>query len=550
MANAFDYHLLALALVLGTEYKARPMHTSASFDVSAFYYLRKVGQTAATEATAARYAEVKLLSRDPVKQMCDAFDVAPPEASGTGALALARLESCLAEETDRTAAFWSALGNGSDKSVSAPVACMAVVRASSRPAAGAPPPPPAGPPPPTPISTEDAFRCFFDGFSPPPLGSAKALSLQVLFPKGACLYRNEAVAGAGAYDDAIKKWIQDNEAALVGKLPPAPFTDPGPLLRLLVATMATSAGAAAGSKADASAAIPATGGGNGGGGGRGGLLAEALDSTKLPAAKGEDGHEKVVPLPAGFLSLVQADALVPKRPLLEAALQLGQTEEGADARANLGVIQNVVDSEAGAVTRVRQSDEALGWAMAQEIASATSSGGSDRAKTTRSLHHAQGLVINHATAMIKKAPYGGDVHGSFQPTPTMVGNMLKGMIVGPRSHFVRETMPDRHHDYGPWMCVPMGVPNRPRSTQQFFEWYFAVGAYRDQGRPMFIGERALTAWGKVIDACGDVFATTFRNDCLNYIEEQNDKYQRQLEDQSFLDLFLGGFYKLDLLNAA
>ena len=35
-----------------------------------------------------------------------------------------------------------------------------------------------------------------------------------------------------------------------------------------------------------------------------------------------------------------------------------------------------------------------------------------------------------------------------------------------------------------------------------------------------------------------------------YIELQNDKLQRQLEGQSFLDLFLGGFYKLDILNAA
>ena len=76
----------------------------------------------------------------------------------------------------------------------------------------------------------------------------------------------------------------------------------------------------------------------------------------------------------------------------------------------------------------------------------------------------------------------------------MVSNVLKGMIVGSRSHFVRETMTDRHHDYGPWMCVPMSVPHRPRSTQQFFEWYFAVGAYKDHGRPMFVGERALSAW--------------------------------------------------------
>ena len=362
-----------------------------------------------------------------------------------------------------------------------------VVRAGMQPSSGAPPPQPTGPPPPTPISADDIFRCFFDGFVGPPLGSAKALSLQVLFPKDACLYRNEAVAGAGAYDDAIKTWIGDNEAALASKLPPTPFTDPGPLLRLLVATMATSAGAASGSTTAAGATAPSGGGGGGSGGGRGGLLAEALDTTKLPSAKGEDGHEKVVPLPAGFLSMVQAEAIVPKRHLLDAALGLGQSAAGADACANLGVIQNVVDSVTGEVTRVRQSDEALGWAMTQDIATATSSGGSERAKTARSLHSGQGVVINHVTAMIKKASHGGDVHGSFQPTPTMVGNMLKGMIIGSRSHFVRETMTDRHHDYGPWMCVPMSVPNRPRSTQQFFEWYFAKGAYTEQGRPMFVG---------------------------------------------------------------
>ena len=75
-------------------------------------------------------------------------------------------------------------------------------------------------------------------------------------------------------------------------------------------------------------------------------------------------------------------------------------------------------------------------------------------------------------------------------------------------------MTDRHHDYGPQICIPMSVPNRPRSTQQFFEWCFAVGAYKDHGRPMFVGERALSAWCKIIDACGDVFMTAFRNDCL------------------------------------
>ena len=117
------------------------------------------------------------------------------------------------------------------------------------------------------------------------------------------------------------------------------------------------------------------------------MLAEALDATKLPATKGEDGYEKVVPLPAGFLSLVRADALVPKRPLLEAALGLGQSEAGADACANLGLVQDIVDATTGKVTKVRQSDEALNWTMTQDIAPATSSGGSGRAKTVRSLHH-------------------------------------------------------------------------------------------------------------------------------------------------------------------
>ena len=130
VTNALDYHLWALALVMGTEYKARPMHTSASYDVSAFYFLRKVGQTrpppaAAAAATKARYAEVELLGRDSVKQMCDAFDVAPPEASGTGAVALARLESCVSEETSAAAAFWAALESGADRSAMVPMACMA-----------------------------------------------------------------------------------------------------------------------------------------------------------------------------------------------------------------------------------------------------------------------------------------------------------------------------------------------------------------------------------------------------------------------------------------
>ena len=207
---SLDYHLWALSLVMGAEYKAHPMSTSFAYDVSAFNRLRKIGQVrlppaAASVATTARYAEVKLLERVVVQQMCDAFGIAPPDASElSGASTLARLESCVSEDTGEAAAFWSALGDGADNNAKVTIACMAVVRASSRPAAGGPPPPPARPPPPAPVSADGIFKHFYDGFVGDPLATAKALSLQVLFPVDVCLYRNERVVGAGAYDDAIK----------------------------------------------------------------------------------------------------------------------------------------------------------------------------------------------------------------------------------------------------------------------------------------------------------------------------------------------------------
>ena len=138
------------------------------------------------------------------------------------------------------------------------MACMAVVRASSRVVAqpqGGAPPPPARPPPPAPVSAYGIFKRFYDGFVGDPLVTTKALSLQVLFlPADACLYRNERVVGAGTYDDAIKTWITENEATLVGKLRTVPFADSGPLLRLIVATAASGTGAAARSGAGAGAA--------------------------------------------------------------------------------------------------------------------------------------------------------------------------------------------------------------------------------------------------------------------------------------------------------
>ena len=60
--------------------------------------------------------------------------------------------------------------------------------------------------------------------------------------------------------------------------------------------------------------------------------------TRLPSAKGEDGHERLVPLPGGILPLVQAESLVAKYDILEQAVALGNTAAGALACANLGVV--------------------------------------------------------------------------------------------------------------------------------------------------------------------------------------------------------------------
>ena len=156
---------------------------------------------------------------------------------------------------------------------------------------------PARPAPPAPVSVDEIFKRFFDSFAGAPLASTKALALQILLPTDAC-YKNERVVGAGAYDDIIKKSIAENEAALVGTTPAAPFADTGELLRLVVATAASGRGATAGGGAVPGIDRSSSGGSGGGGvGGRDGMLAEALDTTKLPTMKGEDGHEKIAHLP-------------------------------------------------------------------------------------------------------------------------------------------------------------------------------------------------------------------------------------------------------------
>ena len=55
-------------------------------------------------------------------------------------------------------------------------------------------------------------------------------------------------------------------------------------------------------------------------------------------------------------------------------------------------------------------------------------------------------------------------------------------------------------------------------------------------------------WCKVQDALGEVFMSQYRKDCLQYMKQWNADNQILLSEQSMLDLFMGGIYKLDKLN--
>ena len=65
-----------------------------------------------------------------------------------------------------------------------------------------------------------------------------------------------------------------------------------------------------------------------------------------------------------------------------------------------------------------------------------------------------------------------------------------------------------------------------------------------------VAEDALSNWYKAMDALGQVYMGEFRSDCAKYIVTHNAKFQLRLNEQQFLDLFLGGILKLDKLNMA
>ena len=96
----------------------------------------------------------------------------------------------------------------------------------------------------------------------------------------------------------------------------------------------------------------------------------------------------------------------------------------------------------------------------------------------------------------------------------------------------------------------MNAVNRPTTKILLFEWYYSVGAYADSPRQMMVAEDALSNWCKAMDALVQVYMGEFRSDCAAYVVKHNKKFQLRLNEQQFLDLFLGGILKLDKPNMA
>ena len=154
------------------------------------------------------------------------------------------------------------------------------------------------------------------------------------------------------------------------------------------------------------------------------------------------------------------------------------------------------------------------------------------------------------THLIEKASHGGEAHGALRPPPTVIEQMLKGMLLGSRPKYIRANTTTTYHDNGPHLCVPTSVVNRPRSTFEFFEWYYACGKYANCGRSLTMANKALINWCKAIGTLSDVGMLQWKEDCDEYLEANNADFQRRFNDQQFVDLFLAGIIKLDRLNQA
>ena len=120
-----DYHLWALALLLNTQCKVRPVHLSSTFDVTSLYKLRKLGFSqkptrGSAKAVEMRWAQVVFFKNVHVAEIISAFGLTEEAKVAVGpsfdgwAMAT-KAEQRLSDGSDAANAFWAAVGTGSDK---------------------------------------------------------------------------------------------------------------------------------------------------------------------------------------------------------------------------------------------------------------------------------------------------------------------------------------------------------------------------------------------------------------------------------------------------
>ena len=303
---ALDYHLWALSLLLNTRYKVRPVHLTNALDVTSLYKLRQLGfqqkpSRGATKAVEMRFEKITFIKKVTVQQICSAWSLTDAAEAATKPAveswpSAVRAEQCLTERSEAATAFWKALGSGTDKAAKVTEACFEVVRVlSGRQGGGdgAGAPAPSQPPAPTPaasVTADQMYATMFEFLAGDAAHQAKGLALQIIDPKNR-RYENDALVRAGAFDGMLKTWVSTHLESIKGEMPAPTIADMSGLLQLVVAV------------SDKSGQPAAKGGGSGvsGGNGKGSSghadLINALDGTKLPSAKGEDGMEKLVPLP-------------------------------------------------------------------------------------------------------------------------------------------------------------------------------------------------------------------------------------------------------------
>ena len=184
-----------------------------------------------------RWAQVIFFKKATVSEICSAWgftEAAKPAVGPTseGWSSALMAERCLAEGSPAADAFWAAISTGPDKQDRVTEACFQVVRvlagASSGGSGGttassAPAPAPAPTPVPAPSATADSMHGLIFGFlSGDALVQAKAMALQLIYPKNR-RYENDGLVRAGAFGAVLKSWVEAKLNVLVHATNGAPL---------------------------------------------------------------------------------------------------------------------------------------------------------------------------------------------------------------------------------------------------------------------------------------------------------------------------------------